>query len=82
MNTRKNIIVDEKIWDFLAVKAESEKTSVSQLISQAVQSTYKIETVYQKRKNASETLMKLKESYPKVSYTTNFKELAHEGHKR
>ncbi len=81
MNTRKNIIVDQKIWNYLAVKAEAEKTSVSQLISSAVQSVYGIETIYQKRENASQTLMKLKESYPKVSYTTNFKELAHEGHK-
>lgn len=80
MNVRKNIIIEDKIWDFLASKALGEKSSVSELIEQAVKKEYSIEDIYAQRRKAIEKIMLLRDNY-KQKDTLDYKAMAHDGHK-
>jgi hypothetical protein len=81
MNVRKNIIIEDALWDFLAEQAEARGDSISQLITDALKKTYKADDVYARRIKADQEVMLIKEGHPKVPYNTDFKKLAHEDHK-
>jgi len=80
MNVRKNIIIEQRTWDYMAGKALAEKTSVSDLIELAVKKEYAIDNIYDQRRKAVDNVILMRDNY-RQSGKLDYKAMAHEDHK-
>ena len=79
LTKRTNILFDEVLWKQLVKLSETKKTSVGQLVREAVQEKYQAAVDLEKRRQAIENILKIRPKH--VKGKIDYKALINAGRK-
>lgn len=83
LNKRTNILFDQETWDFLVGLAKERKSSVGELVRNAVEEVYENDEdrLKKQREQAHEVVLKLRKGMSHTFATSEILDLIHDGRK-
>lgn len=74
LTKRANILFTENVWEQLTSRARGQKTSVGELVRNAVEEKYSLEQEFENRQRAFNEIMKMRQKYRKSQLNKKKKE--------